>query len=72
MHLIKAEKRGCSSLEYPAVRWAAYVHDLRRDFGIVIETIRERHAGPFPGNHARYVLHSEVEAFEEGDQQEAA
>jgi hypothetical protein len=31
------------------------VHDLRK-LGLVIETIRERHAGEFPGEHARYVL----------------
>jgi hypothetical protein len=33
---------------------------LRRA-GLSIETLEERHAGPYPGQHARYVLRSEVE-----------
>jgi Winged helix domain len=28
--------------------------------GIVIDTVRERHAGRFPGDHARYVLRSRI------------
>ena len=48
-----------SSLEFPALRLAAYVFNLR-EFGLDIETIREKHDGPFPGWHGRYVLHSQV------------
>jgi hypothetical protein len=36
-------------------RWSGYVHKLRKA-GIVIETIREAHAGRFAGQHARFVL----------------
>jgi hypothetical protein len=39
------------------------VYDLRK-LGIVIETIRERHDGPFAGEHARYVLRSPVTILE--------
>jgi hypothetical protein len=70
LHLIKAGARGCSALDYPAVRWAAYVHDLRHDFGIRIETEHESHGGPFPGSHARYRLVSECVCLD--DEREAA
>jgi hypothetical protein len=32
--------------------------------GIVIETIREMHGGPFDGQHARYVLRSLISILE--------
>ena len=32
--------------------------------GIVIETIRETHGGPFAGQHARYVLRSLITILE--------
>jgi hypothetical protein len=35
-----------------------------------IETVHEFHAGPFPGNHARYVLNSAVEVISRSDQHE--
>jgi Winged helix domain len=41
-------------------RWSAYIHDLRHEMGLDIETITEKHGGPFRGTHARYVLHDEV------------
>ena len=31
-----------------------------REAWAVIETIRERHGGAFPGDHARYVLRSRI------------
>ena len=40
-----------------AFRLGAYVHTLRREFGLAIETVREPHDW---GWHARYVLHSPV------------
>jgi hypothetical protein len=43
------------------------VHECRLD----IETIHEPHAGPFAGNHARYVLRSEVEIVSRNDQSDA-
>jgi hypothetical protein len=47
-------------------RWSGYVHKLRKA-GIVIETIRETHASPFAGQHARYVLRSLITILEEKD-----
>lgn len=52
--------KGCTPICTPGPRWAAYVHFLR-DLGVKIETIHERHGGPFPGSHARYVLLSHVQ-----------
>lgn len=57
--LVEAGARGVTPVERPAPRWSSYVHDLRR-LGFAIETIRERHGGDFPGQHARYVLQSAV------------
>ena len=57
--LRKAGARGCTPIQNPAPRWAAYVHDLRT-LGVEIETITEAHEGDFPGHHARYVLRSGV------------
>lgn len=64
--LMKAGKRGCTSIDHPGPRWASYTHKLRSLHGLVIETVKERHDGEFPGWHARYVLHSEVEEVENG------
>ncbi|MGM9402549.1 winged helix domain-containing protein [Aliiroseovarius sp. KMU-71] len=61
MQLIEAGATGITTIENPAPRWAAYVHQLRQ-LGVRIETITERHSDPFPGNHARYVLRSNVRA----------
>ncbi|MEH6487152.1 winged helix domain-containing protein [Hyphomonas oceanitis] len=57
LELAVAGPNGCTPIDNPAPRWSAYVHKLR-DMGVDIETVHERHAGPFPGNHARYVMHS--------------
>ena len=63
LSLIEAGPRGITSLEAFeagwAVRLAAYVHRLRTDWHLAIETRREPHRG---GHHARYVLISHVEA----------
>lgn len=61
--LLAAGAKGCTPIDNPAPRWSAYIHKLRR-MGIEIETVDERHGGPFPGRHARYVLHSPVRAVE--------
>lgn len=53
--LLAAGRNGCSPVDDPAPRWAAYVHDLRA-MGVEIETVHETHGGPFPGTHARYRL----------------
>jgi hypothetical protein len=57
--LMAAEERGCTPIDTPGPRWSGYVHDLRK-LGVVIKTIRERHGGAFPGDHARYVLRSRI------------
>jgi hypothetical protein len=63
LSLIEAGPRGITSLEAFeagwAVRLAAYVHRLRIDCRLAIETRREPHRG---GSHGRYVLISPVEA----------
>lgn len=56
--LIDADRRGCTPLDHPGPRWSAYVHKLRHEYGLDIETIHEAHGGPFAGTHARYVLHT--------------
>jgi hypothetical protein len=53
--LCRAGSVGCTPIQNPAPRWAAYVYDLR-EMGVEIETITETHQGDFPGHHARYVL----------------
>lgn len=57
--LADAGSRGCTPSEYPAPRWSAYVHELRK-LDIPIETIMEPHAGAYPGEHGRYVLRARV------------
>lgn len=63
-----AGERGCTPIDNPAPRWSAYVYSLR-ELGVEIETVHERHTGPFPGTHARYVLKARVTR---SDGQEAA
>jgi hypothetical protein len=57
--LVRAGAVGVTALEMSswAYRLGAYVHTLRREFGLAIETVREPHDW---GWHARYVLHSPV------------
>ena len=69
--LVVAGEAGCTPLDHPGPRWSGYVHQLRRA-GLVIETRDERHAGPYPGRHARYVLRSEVEIVSIGDREKVA
>jgi len=68
--LIREGKNGCTPIGNPGPRWSAYIHNLRHEFGLEIETITEAHKGPFPGTHARYVLHSSV--FMASENSEAA
>jgi hypothetical protein len=60
VRLVGAGEIGCTPVDDPGPRWSHYVHKLRRA-GLEIETVEERHAGPYPGRHARYVLRSAVE-----------
>jgi hypothetical protein len=57
--LMDAGERGCTPIDEPAPRWSGYVFNLRQ-MSVAIETIHERHGGPFAGTHARYVLRSRV------------
>ena len=69
--LIVAGEKGCTPIDHPGPRWSGYVHKLRRP-GLVIETCEERHAGRFPGRHARYILRSRIEIVSIGDMEKAA
>lgn len=51
--------KGCTPIDNPAPRWSSYIFNLR-SLGLEIETITERHEGPFAGHHARYVLRCTV------------
>jgi len=57
--LVARGAAGVTSLEVAswAYRLGAYIFDLRHDYGLSIETVREEHEG---GWHARYVLHTPV------------
>jgi hypothetical protein len=68
--LVKAGPLGCTPIDNPGPRWSAYVHNLKREHGLNIETRHEAHHGPFPGTHARYVLVSEVEILNRSDEPE--
>lgn len=57
--LMKAGEKGCTPIDNPAPRWSAYKFNLKK-MGFAIEVIFEKHSGPYPGNHARYVLSSVV------------
>lgn len=69
--LVNAGKTGVTPIDTPGPRWSGYVFNLRQ-LGLVIETVHEKHGGPFPGTHARYVLHTEVSILEGGADAEAA
>lgn len=58
--LMQAGPTGLTTLDKPAPRWSEYVRSLRHDHRINIETVRERHDGPFPGGHGRYILRAAV------------
>ncbi len=62
-NLIAAGEKGCTPIDHPGPRWSHYVFKLRGG-GLVIETIDERHDGPYAGSHARYVLRTPVTVIE--------
>jgi hypothetical protein len=75
--LIEAGAEGVTSMTLAqswAIRTSHYVYRLRRDHGLMIETIKEPHDGEFAGHHARYVLHDRVRVVDDGvsDQRAAA
>jgi hypothetical protein len=58
---------GCTPISDPAPRWSGYIHKLRRNHRLNIETVTEPHHGEFAGHHARYVLKSIVRpAYSDG------
>lgn len=66
--LVQAGEAGVTPIDTPAPRWSAYVFSLRRA-GVLIETLYEKHGGPYPGTHARYVLRADslkIESLEIG------
>lgn len=62
--LISAGEKGITPIERPAPRWSHYVDILRDREGLHIETIEERHSGPYRGTHGRYVLRTPVQIVE--------
>jgi hypothetical protein len=74
--LVRAGEKGIRpAIDYPMPRWSHYVFWLRSPYGVVIETINEKHGGPNAGTHARYVLHSDMKLLNVGyaeDKQAAA
>lgn len=67
LELHKAGAHGCTPIDNPGPRWSAYIHVLRHEHGLAIETIHETHRGPFPGTHARYILRSVVDIISQSD-----
>lgn len=59
LELVRAGDTGCTPITTPGPRWSHYVWKLRR-MGVAIDTLDEKHAGPFAGTHARYVLRSNI------------
>lgn len=70
--LIAAGEQGLTAISNPAPRWSAYVHALRSEHELTIETKTEAHGGKFPGHHARYVLRSRVEIISCSDDAQIA
>jgi hypothetical protein len=69
--LAAAGLRGCTALDPPRPRWAAYINRLRANrVPILRET--ERHEGRFPGWHARYFLWGTAERVRDLEADEAA
>ena len=67
VELVAAGASGCTPITHPGPRWSAYVHALRHERGLSIETLNEGHGGPFAGTHARYILRSPVEILSRSD-----
>lgn len=69
-NLVAAGSAGCTPIDQPGSRWSHYVFKLR-GFGFLIETVDEKHGGPFPGSHARYVLRSYAEILSDSERRAA-
>ena len=64
--LAQANIKGCTPINNPAPRWAAYVFTLR-GMGVPIVTHTEAHEGPFKGTHARYQLLATITPYAKGE-----
>lgn len=71
IELHRAGIRGVTPFDAPGPRWSAYVHALRREHSLDVETVHEKHGGPFPGQHARYILRSPVHIATATDEERA-
>ena len=69
--LILAGDKGCTPIDNPAPAWTAYVQKLRA-MGFDIETVFERHGGPYKGNHGRYVSRDDLRIIEWKERRHAA
>lgn len=58
--LMREGEKGCTPIDHPGPRWSAYVHTLRHEYQVEIDTIHEKHGAPFEGTHARYVAKSKI------------
>lgn len=65
--LVVAGEKGVTPLERPAPRWSHYIHILRREHSLAIETVTECHGGEFPGMHGRYVLREKIKLVNSND-----
>jgi hypothetical protein len=63
--LIEACEDGVEPLDWPAPR-SQYISMLRRQ-GLVIETVLERHDGPYAGLRGHYILRSPVKIVDRKD-----
>jgi hypothetical protein len=64
--LVVAGKRGVTPLDLPTgVRVAHYIFLIRKE-GFIVSTERERHGGPWAGQHARYRLETPVTIVDDG------
>lgn len=61
--LIEAGEAGVSSIEQIGPRLSHYIFKLRR-WGLAISMVEEKHKGPFPGWHGRYILGTAVRVLE--------
>lgn len=62
--LIKSGERGITAFDNPGPRLSDYVFKLRKA-GLTIETVWEKHSGPYAGEHGRYVLRTAVHRVSE-------
>ena len=69
--LARIDARLMTPIDHPGPRWSGYVDKVRK-LGLQIETMTERHGGPFAGHHARYVLCLRICILEDGTSEAAA